>query len=91
MIYHELHFLHPWVQAPPGQTPKPLPLFRFESILLTAAVEDGKTVGDLYPVSANKLSHKENLDERNVTYDCYITKNWKKKKIEQDLKLYHDD
>ena len=48
----DLHFLLPFVQAPPEQTPKPLLLFHSESILSISAAEDGKTVGDLYPVSA---------------------------------------
>lgn len=54
MMNRKLHFLLPLVQAPPEQTPKPLPLFHSELILSTSAVADGKTVADLYPISVHK-------------------------------------
>jgi len=44
------------VQAPLGQTLVPLLLFHSELVLSTVAVEDGKIIGDLCPVSADSIT-----------------------------------
>lgn len=46
------------MQAPPGQILGPLLLFHYVSVLLTSAVGDGKIVGDLYPISAQRVYGK---------------------------------
>jgi len=48
------------VQAPPERTLKPLLLSHSELVLSTFVVEDGKTIGDLYRVSAYKIQRINN-------------------------------
>lgn len=50
----KVHFLLPLVQAPPEQIQELLLLFHYELVLSTFAVGDGKTIGDLYPISARE-------------------------------------
>jgi hypothetical protein len=51
----ELHLLLPLEQVPPEQTAKPHLLCHCESVLSISVAGDGKTVADLYPVSASKI------------------------------------
>lgn len=49
------------MRAPPEQTPEPHLLFHSESVLSTFAVGDGKIVGGLYLISAQRKPKRINF------------------------------